>query len=72
MPVILDGQTYYRAKETCHILGISKNTLFRWVKKGMLGVEEYRDWRGWRLFDQNQIDTLKTVTQKITIHKEAD
>lgn len=70
MPIILDGHIYYRTTETCRILGISKNTLFRWVKKGMLGEEEYRDWRGWRLFNQNQVDTLKAITTQVIISKE--
>ena len=70
MPIILDGQIYYRAMETCRIVGISKNTLFRWTKKGILGEAEYRDWRGWRLFSQNQVDTLKAITQQIVVRKE--
>jgi predicted site-specific integrase-resolvase len=72
MPILLDGQTYYMATETCRIVGISKNTLFRWIKKGVLGEVEYRDWRGWRLFNQEQIDVLKAITQKVIIHRESD
>ena len=65
MPIKLDGKTYYRTTEVCRTIGISKNTLFRWMKKGMLGKQEYRDWRGWRLFTQEQIDTLKAITQQV-------
>jgi hypothetical protein len=69
MPIIIDGQTYYRALETCRIVGISKNTLFRWVKRGMLGEAEYRDWRGWRLFNENQVNSLRTITKQVVVSK---
>ncbi|MDD5039097.1 MAG: MerR family transcriptional regulator [Dehalococcoidales bacterium] len=59
MPVVISGQTYYRTAEVCRIVGISRNTLFRWLKQGVLDEPERRDRRGWRLFTQNQIDKLK-------------
>jgi predicted DNA-binding transcriptional regulator AlpA len=67
MPISLHGQTYYRTMEVCRIVGISKNTLFRWMKKGMFERQQYRDGRGWRLFAQSQVDALKTRTQQINI-----
>lgn len=67
MPISLHGQTYYRTMEVCRIVGISKNTLFRWMKKGMFERQQYRDGRGWRLFTQSQVDALKTRTQQISI-----
>jgi len=67
MPITLDGQTYYRTMEVCRIIGISKNTLFRWMKRGMFGQQQYRDWRGWRLFTQNQLDTLVAKTRQVTV-----
>ena len=67
MPITLHGQTYYRTMEVCRIVGISKNTLFRWMKKGMFERQQYRDGRGWRLFTQSQVDALKTRTQQVSI-----
>lgn len=72
MPITLDGKTYYRTMEVCRIVGISKNTLFRWIKKGIVGKKEYRDWRGWRLFTQRQVDTLKAKTQQVTTQYKID
>ena len=70
MPIELDGKSYYRTMEVCRIIGISRNTLFRWMKKGMVGQKEYRDWRGWRLFTQNQLDALISRTRQVTVQED--
>lgn len=36
MPVTINSQTYYRTTEVCRMVGISRNTLFRWLKEGSL------------------------------------
>jgi hypothetical protein len=78
MPVRINSQTYYRTTEVCRMVGISRNTLFRWLKEGSVTEVEHRDYRGWRLFTQSQIDALKEKAGKInTIYlgkkpKEAD
>jgi predicted site-specific integrase-resolvase len=69
MPIELEGKSYYRTIEVCRIIGISRNTLFRWMKKGMVGQEEYRDWRGWRLITQNQLDALVAMTRKVSVNE---
>ncbi len=58
MPVIIDGCTYYRTAETFRSIGISRNTLYRWLQKGILTGVERRDSRGWRLFTQEEIERL--------------
>ncbi len=59
MPVNINGDTYYRTAEVCRATGISRNTLFRWVRAGsVLGVE-HRDCRGWRVFTIEQVEALK-------------
>lgn len=65
MPVIINGQTYYRTAEVCRIVGISRNTLFRWLKEGIFSNVEYRDWRGWRLFTAAQLETIRTKTNHV-------
>jgi len=65
MPVTVNGKTYYRTTEVCRMVAISRNTLFRWLKQGILNWHEYRDWRGWRLFTQDQLDAMKARTQQI-------
>ena len=66
MSVKINGQVYYRTAEVYRTVGISKNTLFRWLRNGVLGEGERRDRRGWRLFTQDEIDTLKAETTRIT------
>jgi hypothetical protein len=65
MPITMDGQTYYRTAEVCRMVGISRNTLLRWLKEGIFSEVEYRDWRGWRLFTEVQIDRMKAKTNQI-------
>lgn len=65
MPAVINDQTYYRTGEVCQMIGISKNTLFRWMKEGLFSDPEYRDWRGWRLFTASQLDTIRTRTNHV-------
>jgi predicted site-specific integrase-resolvase len=66
MPVVINDQTYYRTAEVCRMVGISRNTLFRWLKEGIISDVEYRDWRGWRLFTAAQVETIRTKTNHVT------
>ena len=59
MPVKINGQTYYRTAEVCREIGISRTTLFRWLKEDVLKEVEHRDRRGWRLFSSHEINRLK-------------
>jgi len=65
MPVTINGQTYYRTVEVCRMVGISKSTLFRWLKQGVLSKAERRDRRGWRLFTRDEIDGLNKEVNQI-------
>jgi DNA-binding transcriptional MerR regulator len=66
MPVVINDQTYYRTVEVCRMVGISRKTLFRWLKEGIISDVEYRDWRGWRLFTAAQVETIRTKTNHVT------
>lgn len=65
MPVTVNGQTYYRSAEVCRMVGISRTTLFRWLKEGIFREAEHRDRRGWRLFTEGEIDKLKAEANQI-------
>ena len=69
MPVTIDGRTYYRTIEICRMVGISRNTLFRWLEDGISSEPEYRDWRGWRLITEAQVAQMKARIEQITISK---
>ena len=65
MPVVINDQTYYRTGEVCQMIGISKNTLFRWLKEELFSDVEYRDWRGWRLFTTAQLEMIRMKTNRV-------
>lgn len=65
MPVTINNQTYYRTTEVCRMVGISRNTLFRWLKEGSVIEVEHRDYRGWRLFTAAQVDAMKEKTSRV-------
>jgi predicted site-specific integrase-resolvase len=65
MSVRINSETYYRTSEVCRMVGISRNTLFRWLREGVFDGVEHRDWRGWRLFTVDQIDKMKAKTCQI-------
>jgi excisionase family DNA binding protein len=66
MTVIIDGEKYYRASEACTTIGISRTTLYRWLKAGIL-PRLYRDRRGWLLFSQEDLNKIKAEAQKINV-----
>jgi len=66
MPVTINGQKYYRTTEVCRIVDISRNTLFRWLKDGSVTEVEHRDYRGWRIFTQAQVDAMKEKIRRVS------
>jgi len=65
MPVKINGRIYYRTAEVCQIVGIGKSTLFRWIRQNIVKDAECRDRKGWRLFAEDELISLKSETNKI-------
>ncbi|MGQ9545700.1 MAG: MerR family transcriptional regulator [Dehalococcoidia bacterium] len=65
MPIRIDGRIYYRTSEVCQMVGIGKSTLFRWIRQNVVKDAEYRDRKGWRLFAEDELLSLKLETNKI-------
>ena len=65
MPITINGKKYYWTKEACQITGISRSTLVRWVANGIIRDSAYKDRRGWRLFTEADIKTIKDEAKKI-------
>ena len=65
MPIMVNGQTYYRTSEACQMVGISRATLLRWLKQKQLNIHEYRDRRQWRLFTKNEISKLTLEANRV-------
>jgi DNA-binding transcriptional MerR regulator len=67
MPIQIRGQTYYKTAEICNETGISRATLYRWLKTGLL-ERSYKDRRGWRLF--TEVDLSKLYAKAMEVHIE--
>jgi predicted site-specific integrase-resolvase len=65
MTVNMKGQTYYRTAEACSIAGISRSTLFRWLRNGILNDVSCRDRRGWRLFTYQDIRRITQESNRV-------
>jgi predicted site-specific integrase-resolvase len=65
MPVKINGRIYYRTAEVCQMVGIGKSTLFRWIRQDIIKDAEYRDRKGWRLFAEDELRSLKSETNKV-------
>ncbi len=66
MPVKIDGQIYYKTSEVYKNASISRATLFRWLKEGILD-KTYRDRRGWRLFTEDDLNKIKMEANRVNV-----
>jgi len=68
MPIKINGEVYYTTSEICEEAGISRPTLFRWLRLGMF--EEIRkNSRGWRVFTEDELNKVKAQTRRIEVQK---
>ncbi len=65
MSVLFKGQTYYRTREACEMTGVSRSTLLRWLKSGILKDAAHRDGRGWRLFSKADIERIGVEVRRM-------
>jgi excisionase family DNA binding protein len=66
MPREINGQTYYRTSEVCKKVGISRATLFRWLKEGII-KKSLKDRRGWRLYTEGDLDSIRAEVNRIEV-----
>jgi predicted site-specific integrase-resolvase len=66
MLVEINGKTYYRTAEICAKVGISRATLFRWLKAGVL-KKTFRDRRGWRMFTEKDLESMRAEAEMIKV-----
>lgn len=52
----------YKTNEVCEIFDISRATLFRWEREGMISRPP-RDWRNWRLYTAENVEQIRYVMQ---------
>jgi DNA-binding transcriptional MerR regulator len=47
------------------MVGVSRSTLLRWLKQGVLKDASHRDRRGWRLFTQTDIQRIEAEANRV-------
>ena len=71
MTIEINGEKYYKTSEACKKAGISRATLFRWLKEGI--PDKYRkDRRGWRIFTEEDLEKLRAQARKIEVNDSFD
>lgn len=66
MPVQINGETYYKTSETCREACISRATLYRWLKAGIL-EKSYKDRRGWRIFTEADLHRIRAEAARVEV-----
>ena len=64
MPREINGQRYYETSEVCQKAGISRPTLFRWLKRGVLH-RLHRDRKGWILFTEDDLRKIQEEVNRV-------
>ena len=52
-------------------IGVTSKTIIRWEKSGKVSKSK-RDWRGWRIYDKNDLKILKDFKDTIIYIEEAE
>jgi len=65
LSLVYNNQKYYRTSEICKLASVSRTTLWRWIKAGVLVDSAKRDRRGWRLFSEYDLETIKDEAQRV-------
>jgi len=63
LPIEIDGKTYWWMLEVCRTARVSRSTLLRWLKRGIIG-EPLRDRRGYRIFSQAEADRIRAEVER--------
>ena len=50
--------------EVAELVGISPKTIARWEKVGKIRKSK-RDWRGWRVYDETDVDHIKEFHETV-------
>ena len=61
MKVAEEPKKRYKTYEVCKLFNVSRATLFRWEREGLISGPP-RDWRNWRIYTTQNI---KEITQII-------
>ena len=66
MPKDINGQILYLTSEACEMAGISRGTLFRWMREGIIEDAARKNRNGWRLFTENEINKIRAEANRVS------
>ena len=52
----------YKTNEVCEMFDISRATLFRWEREGLISGPP-RDWRNWRLYTAENVEQIRQAME---------
>jgi DNA-binding transcriptional MerR regulator len=52
----------YKTNEVCEMFDISRATLFRWEREGLISGPP-RDWRNWRLYTTENVEQIRQAME---------
>lgn len=58
-----DSKKRYKTIEVCKLFDVSKATLFRWEREGLISGPA-RDWRNWRVYTSQNIKEIQHLIQR--------
>lgn len=58
-----DSKKRYKTIEVCKLFDVSKATLFRWEREGLISGPP-RDWRNWRVYTTQNIKEIQHLIQR--------
>lgn len=58
--IVSSREKGFKTYQVCGLFDISKATLFRWERTGVI-TGPPRDWRNWRLYTRKNVDEIKKV-----------
>jgi DNA-binding transcriptional MerR regulator len=61
-PIDASKKKLYKTNEICEMFDISRATLFRWEREGVISGPP-RDWRNWRLYTTENVEQIKHAMQ---------
>jgi DNA-binding transcriptional MerR regulator len=68
MPRKVNGRRYWSASEVCQEVVISRPTLYRWLKRGIL-TKLHRDRKGWRMFTEQDLKKIRLEATKVDVQQ---
>ncbi|MBM4134827.1 MAG: MerR family transcriptional regulator [Nitrospira sp.] len=62
MIVQANSKKRFKTIEVCKLFDVSRATLFRWEREGLIS-DPPRDWRNWRVYTDQNIKEIKQIIQ---------